>query len=230
MLLLGMMFQEPDLAKKRMVEELLDELYQAEFRLTTITDFRGLQLLLSPFEMAKIEREAYQRFVKYIQNRVVEKGAKFNAYARFNIWQGIRNKLYLDRYLRSALCYLGMAGSEKINYNRLAYKLFRKLKDKQPDEWPQILKESTILWKGARDLDEKPAKITAILTAKVLYQLLYGRLRLPTPTRDELYPEQADDYMQAFKERPIPSLEEPQEQQAEQSLGEPEEQKGEVMM
>ena len=210
-----MTFEDPDAVRNRLIQELLDKLYQAEFSLSSVTNASGLELLLSPFEMAKIEREAYRRFKKYIRNRVVEKGAKFDAMDRFNIWQGIRNKLYLDRFIRSALCYLGIAGSEKINYHRLAYKLFRKLKNKQADEWPQILESSADLWRNARDLDQKPAKIIAILTAKVLYQLLYGRLRLPTPTREELYPEQADDYMEAFKERPIPSLEEPEEQKSE---------------
>ncbi|MHC1610885.1 MAG: hypothetical protein ACXQTW_04705 [Candidatus Methanospirareceae archaeon] len=210
-----MTFEDPDAVRNKLIQELLDKLYQAEFSLSSVTNASGLELLLSPFERAKIEREAYRRFKKYIRNRVVEKGANFDAMDRFNIWQGIRNKLYLDRFIRSALCYLGMLGSEKINYHRLAYKLFRKLKNKQADEWPQILESSADLWRNARDLDQKPAKIIAILTAKVLYQLLYGRLRLPTPTREELYPEQADDYMEAFKERPIPSLEEPEEQKSE---------------
>jgi len=219
--------------RDRLINELLDHLYQEDFSLKSITDFSRMELLVSPLELLQAEDDAYRRYRKYIQKRVVEKGIKLDAMARRSIYEGIRDRCYIDLFVRSALCFLGIAGSERVNYNRVAYKIVKMLKRQKVEDWPRSLERAKIFWEDPVKLDPRPAKIVTVLTAKVYYQLKFGKLRLSTITRDELYPEQSDDYMTAFMQRPIPSLEEPQEQQAEQSLEKPEgksgEQKGEVV-
>ena len=206
-----MAVEDQSSARLQVIAEVLQRLYEADFSLSSIGDTSGLQVLLTPLDLSRIEREAYLRFKKYIARRVVGRGERYDTAARLNVWKGMRKRLYVDRFVRAALCHLGITGSQRIDYNRIAYKLMGRLKGKLVDEWPRILEGSRDLWEGVEGLDPRAAKIVATLTAKILYQLEYGNLRLPYPTREELYPERADDYAETFKERPTPSLEEPEE-------------------
>jgi len=185
--------------KNEMVKAFLKALESSEFNLENITDGSKLEILLDPFDIPRAEEEAYKRFKKYIEKRVVAKGEEFSFEKRKNVREALRIRVYLDMFLISALGYLGVTGGDVADYTRLAYKLTKRLKSKRVVNWPEVLEKSSDLWDGGRIPDPRVGKSIALLTAKVFYQLLHGKYRLGTPTPQDLYPEESDRFKRPLR-------------------------------
>ncbi|RLI87409.1 MAG: hypothetical protein DRP01_01920 [Archaeoglobales archaeon] len=167
------------------ISKLLDRLAEEDFTLENIVDNSDLELLLGTRELVEAETATRSRYLKYITKR----GDVLYPPAREALYKALRERAYLDAILKAALDFLGICGPHKLDYHRFAYKLAKRLKGMRVERWPQILEEFTIWWERPVKLDPKAAKVITILTAKVLYQLHYGKLRLEKIPHEILYPE-----------------------------------------
>ena len=199
-------------AKNEVVKQFLKELESLDFTLENITDGSRLEVLLDPLDIPKAEETAYDRFKKYIQKRVVDKGEEFSFEKRKNVREAFRIRVYIDMFVKSALGYLGITGGDVVYYTRLAYLLTKRLKSKKPINWPEILEKSSDLWNGGRVPDPRVGRIIAALTSKTFYQLLYGKFRLGTPTPQELFPEEFGGFKKPLSVKKRSTRKKPEEE------------------
>jgi len=167
------------------INELLDRLAKENFTVENIINSSDLKLLLNSLDLMRAERVIHQRYLKYIAKR----GDVVYPPSREALYEAIRGRVYLDVFLKAALDFLGVRGPHRLDYLRIAYKLMKRLKGMRLECWPEILEEAAAWWERPVKLDPKIAKIITILTAKVLYQLHYGKLRLEKIPHEILYPE-----------------------------------------
>ena len=167
------------------ISGLLDRLAEEDFTLENIVNDSAIKLLLGPRELWEAERAIESRYLKYVKKR----GDVVYPPSREALYKALRERAYLDAILKVALDFLGICGPHKLDYHCIAYKLAKKLKDMRVERWPQILEEAAAWWERPVKLDPKIAKIITILTAKVLYQLLYGKFKLERVPRKILYPD-----------------------------------------
>lgn len=177
--------ESPEALRKEQVAELLNRLASEDYTLENIADDSGLELLLDPYDLVKAEEELRSRYFKYLKKY---KGTIWPT-SRMGVYEGFRKRVYIDAFLRAALGHLGIAGPQKVDYYRVAFKVMKALRNKSLREWPQILEKATVWWSTPVELDPKIAKVITILTAKVLYQLLYGKFKVGRVPREILYPD-----------------------------------------
>jgi len=160
-----------------------------KFPIEAITNFSDLESLVDPFELKRAESEIRYRFTKLLYKRFLRRGINPSFEARLNLRDGIRARVYLDTYLRAALNQLALIGYDRAKYHGLAYAIFKQLRKADLGKWPRILEGFIKGWTVMYQLDPKIALFTAIATAKISFQLRFGRLRPPKPSKRELYPE-----------------------------------------
>ena len=167
------------------ISKLLDRLAEEGFTLENIVDGSAIKLLLGPRELAEAERAIEWRYLKYVKKR----GDVVYPPAREALYKALRERAYLDAILKVALDFLGICGPHRLDYHRFAYKLAKRLKGIRLERWPQILEEVAVWWSTPVKLDPKAAKVITTLTAKILYQLLYGKFKVERVPREILYPD-----------------------------------------
>ena len=165
-----------------LVNALLEELAREEINVDAMIEDPGLKLLLNRRELNRIEDKAYYQYAKYILKYVGDADRELPFLARARIMETIRLRAYLDTFIKAALGYLGLAGSARLPYHQLSNALLKRLAAKDPVVWPSITTELLEYWTKRRSLDPRVAKIIALITAKVCYQLFFGKLRRPQPS------------------------------------------------
>ena len=211
------MASEASSVRESQIESFLESLSQEEFSLESIMDGSNLELLITPFDLKKAEEDSQYRFRKYVEKRVLYRGEKFSGEARKNIRDGIRTRRYIDAFLKAVLGHFGILGWMKLYYHSFAYSIVKRLKRPHFTEWPRILQEVYDIWVRSKGLDPKIAKIVALLTAKVYYQLQYGKFKPPDGVSEELYPELEYKYKEALEKKIAQGIAPTPEESEEQS-------------
>jgi len=171
----------------------LERLEDLEFYPEVIADFSELEDLVSPEDLERAKEEADKRFRSFVEGEVLTKGVELTSFQREEALKKLRAWAYLDAYVDAALDYFGIKGDVRRDYQRVAHDAARLLRKHAhgawSEEWPRYLYGFYGKWINFGSLDPRIVKIILMLTAKVCYQICFGKLRPPEPSKRELYPE-----------------------------------------
>ncbi|OYT67243.1 MAG: hypothetical protein B6U65_03695 [Candidatus Wolframiiraptor sp. EX4484-121] len=171
----------------------LERLEDLEFYPEAIADFSELEDLITPWHLELAKERADKRFRSFIQAEVIKKGVKLSSFDREEALKKFRAWAYLDAYVDAALTRLGIKGNARRGYRRIAHEAVKILRRDSVREfidlWTRFLYGLYTKWINLSDLDPDVIKIMLIIAAKVYYQIEFGKLKLPEPSKRELYPE-----------------------------------------